>query len=316
MRTAIPLVLFATVLVCPLVSDPAQAQRVFVSATGNDGNPCSFAAPCRSFQHAHDVSAANGEIDVLDPGGYGPVTITKAISIQGHGFSGISVPSGGTGITINPTVGLSTTAVHLNGLLIEGSQVGATGIAFLSGASLTVENCIVRNLTGDGLGFVPSATNPQKLAVSNSYFNDNFNGISFDPRNVAAAQPITASIDRTGFYNNLSIGLWVFGADGVGTLTVAVTDSTAANNGLDGFAVQSAVNQSATNLSLTHVLIEGNKTGVAVGSNATLWLAQSTLTGNTTAGFNNTGGTLNTFQDNYSTKNGSNTGSITTVGKF
>src|ERR1700686_5098439 len=56
---------------------PAQAQRVFVSATGSDGNPCTFASPCRSFQHAHDVVAAGGEIDVLDPAGYGALTINK-----------------------------------------------------------------------------------------------------------------------------------------------------------------------------------------------------------------------------------------------
>src|SRR6516165_7290011 len=94
------LTLFAAILIGSLHVNPAQAQRVFVSATGLDTNPCTFASPCRSFQHAHDVAAANGEIDVLDPAGYGPVTITKAISIQGHGFSGITVASGGTGITI------------------------------------------------------------------------------------------------------------------------------------------------------------------------------------------------------------------------
>src|SRR6516162_4145543 len=88
----------AIAFVCSMHADPAQAQsRVFVSATGSDGNPCTFAAPCRSFQHAHDVTSANGEIDVIDPAGYGPLTISKSISIQGHGFSGISVPSSGVG---------------------------------------------------------------------------------------------------------------------------------------------------------------------------------------------------------------------------
>src|SRR5579862_9942698 len=95
-----------------LSAAPAQAQRVFVGATGSDGNPCTFAAPCRSFQHAHDVASSGGEIDVLDPAGYGPLTISKAISIQGHGFAGVSVPlSGGNGITINAP---SNANVHLN----------------------------------------------------------------------------------------------------------------------------------------------------------------------------------------------------------
>src|SRR5215472_8822860 len=170
MRIHLPFaVLFAAVFACSMHADPAQAQRVFVSAAGSDGNPCSFASPCRSFQHAHDVVAANGEIDVLDPAGYGTLTITKAISIQGHGFSGISVSSGGTGITMNAS---STAVVNLNGLLIDGGGVGAYGIVFSSGKSLTVENCIVRNLV-DGLHFVSTAATTQTLTVSNSYFNDN-----------------------------------------------------------------------------------------------------------------------------------------------
>src|ERR1051325_6112709 len=79
---------------------PATAQTRVVAAQGSDSNPCTFAAPCRTFQHAHDMVAANGEIDVLDPAGYGALTISKAISIQGHGFSGISAASGNA-ITIN-----------------------------------------------------------------------------------------------------------------------------------------------------------------------------------------------------------------------
>src|SRR5271169_5317754 len=109
---------FATglTLATALSAAPAQAQsRVFVAAQGSDGNPCTFGAPCRTFQHAHDTVAAGGEIDVLDPAGYGAVSITKSISIQGHGFSGVSVGSGGTGITIS--AGASGT-VGLYGLLI------------------------------------------------------------------------------------------------------------------------------------------------------------------------------------------------------
>jgi hypothetical protein len=110
---------------CMLSAMPAQAQsRVFVSAHGSDSNPCTFLAPCRTFQHAHDTAAANGEIDVLDPAGYGAVTITKAISIQGHGFSGISVASGNTGITVNAG---PADDVNLNGLLIDGSSVAPSG---------------------------------------------------------------------------------------------------------------------------------------------------------------------------------------------
>src|SRR5215472_17792091 len=91
----------ALIFAAVLNAAPAQTQpaRVFVAAQGSDSNPCTFAAPCRGFQHAHDTVAANGEIDVLDPAGYGALTINKSISIQGHGYAGIAVSSG-DGITI------------------------------------------------------------------------------------------------------------------------------------------------------------------------------------------------------------------------
>src|SRR5262245_29194111 len=107
-------VITASLLALTINAGPAQAQpaRVFVAAQGSDANPCTFALPCRTFQRGHDVVAAGGEIDVLDPAGYGALTITKAISIQGHDFAGITVPSG-TGITINAG---ATDKISLRGL--------------------------------------------------------------------------------------------------------------------------------------------------------------------------------------------------------
>jgi hypothetical protein len=115
-KTAVLLALAVTAL----ASMPAHAQgvaRVFVSGLGLDTNPCTVTQPCRTFQHAHDTAAANGEIDVLDPAGYGPVVITKGISIQAHGFSGVTqTASCGTCAAITVSV---TTAdpVTLNGLV-------------------------------------------------------------------------------------------------------------------------------------------------------------------------------------------------------
>src|ERR1700730_7017285 len=124
---------------------PAQAQpaKVFVAAQGSDSNPCTFAQSCLSFQHAHDTVAAGGVIDVLGPADYGVVTITKAISIQGHGFAGLAVTSG-NGITINAG---ASDKVSLRGLLIDGVGSGTTGIGFNTGASLDVQECLIRNFT-------------------------------------------------------------------------------------------------------------------------------------------------------------------------
>jgi hypothetical protein len=149
-RTPPVIIFFATVALW-LGSVPTQAQtRVFVAAQGSDSNPCTFAAPCRTFQHAHDVVAANGEIDVLDPAGYGALTITKAISIQGHGFSGISAPSG-NGITINAG---ASDKISLRGLLIDGVGTGANGIQFNTGAFLNVQESLIRNFGGSGIAFI------------------------------------------------------------------------------------------------------------------------------------------------------------------
>jgi hypothetical protein len=94
MMKSLSLIAFAAfAFACSMHTAPAQAQRVFVPATGSDGNP---ALPCRTFQHVHDVTPSGGEIDVLDFTGYGAPIITKAISIRGHGFSG---SAGEAGIT-------------------------------------------------------------------------------------------------------------------------------------------------------------------------------------------------------------------------
>src|ERR1700758_2208948 len=140
-KSSLFLAVLATSLGSMLCALPAQAQRVFVAAQGPDGNPCPFAAPGRTFQHAHDTVAAGGEIDVLDPAGYGAVTINKAISIQGHGFAGIT-PTNTDAVTISAG---ANDRVSLRGLLIDGGSSILSGITFNSGASLVVEDTLVRN---------------------------------------------------------------------------------------------------------------------------------------------------------------------------
>jgi hypothetical protein len=131
----------ASLLALGFSSAPAQVlnTRSFISANGVDTNPCTRPAPCRTLQKAHDSTNAGGEINMLDPAGYGTVTINKAISIvnDGVGSAGVLVPSAGTGITINGGV---NDIINLRGLIIEGAGVGFFGIVFNSGASLTIEH--------------------------------------------------------------------------------------------------------------------------------------------------------------------------------
>src|SRR5450631_2703673 len=185
----------------PAVSAQAQNARSFVSGHGSDAAACTLAAPCRTLAHAFSLTNAGGEIDVLDPAGYGALTINKAISIvnDGVGTAGVIVPSSGIGITVNAG---SSDAVSLRGLSIEGGGVGATGIKFNSGASLTVENCVIRHMTADGIDFF-STTATSALTVSNSLLADNGgNGIELLPTGSA-----TAVLNRVEVNNNGNQGI-------------------------------------------------------------------------------------------------------------
>ncbi len=286
-------------LAATLLAAPAQAQRVFVSAAGVDTNPCTFAAPCRSFAQAFATAPANGEIDVLDPGGYGALTINKAISIQGHGFSGISVAGGGIGITINAS---STDTVNLNGLLIDGNNVGTTGIKFNTGKSLTVENCTIRHLTGDGIDFIPPSpccdvSQKNNLLVSNTLVADNNgNGIVAAVGGSQGVGTINAAFNHVELSDNGGDGLYVNTNNGIGGfgLNATVAESVAANNGGIGFHANA--DESSATLMVFHCVAANNGTGLVSDNNGAIRIAQSMVTGNNKGWV---GSFVSSYADNY-----------------
>src|ERR1051326_3689121 len=124
----------------------AQATRTWVSGVGDDANPCSRTAPCKTFAGAISKTATAGEINVLDPGGFGGVTITKSITISSEGFEAGVLVSGTNAIIINAT---TTSNVVLRGLDIEGLGTGLVGIKVLGGlGSLHVEKSTINNFRG------------------------------------------------------------------------------------------------------------------------------------------------------------------------
>jgi len=152
MRIAIPLTVLATALACSLATTPANARaRVFVASYGNDANPCTFGSPCKTFQHAHDVVDAGGEVTAIDSAGFGPIIITKSVTITSpQGVEAGVVPaSGGDAIIIGPS---SPFIVTLRGLTLEGSGAGLNGIALASSVPGTVNiiGCIIKDFTGTG----------------------------------------------------------------------------------------------------------------------------------------------------------------------
>src|SRR5437660_7075504 len=112
-----------------------QATRTWVSGVGDDVNPCSRTAPCKTFAGAISKTAAGGEINCLDPGGFGTVTITKSIIIDCDYTEGGVLAAGTNGINVNDsaTATPGTIVVYLRGLDIEGVTTGLIGINFISG---------------------------------------------------------------------------------------------------------------------------------------------------------------------------------------
>src|SRR5262245_18381483 len=205
----------ASLLALILIPDAAQAQptRVFVAAQGLDTNPCTFAQPCRTFQKGHDTVAGRGEIDVLDPAGYGALIISKAISIQGHGFAGLAVPSG-NGITINAGAG---DKINLRGLLLDGVGTGSIGVLFNTGGSLNIQECLIRNFGNYGIVFQPGASS-NNLTVYDTVVSDNAqNGINIAPTGPAT---VTAVVERVLTDSNGGHGLIANALNGSISVTV------------------------------------------------------------------------------------------------
>jgi hypothetical protein len=135
----------------------AQATRTWVSGTGDDANPCNRTAPCKTFAGAISKTAAGGQISVLDPGGYGALSITKSLTIEGLGQGGSATVFGTNGISINIPDGAGVERVILRGLNIDGVGGGLDGVRVLSGASVLIEDVTIQNFTGDGIEVLPGA---------------------------------------------------------------------------------------------------------------------------------------------------------------
>jgi hypothetical protein len=322
-KTALTRALVATLLVCA-IAEPALAQptQVFVAAQGSDGNPCTFTQPCRTFQRAHDTVAADGEIDALNPGSYGLLTISKSISIQGHGFAGIMAPGPVIAITINAA---PSAQINLRGLLIDGGGSGGFGIEFDSGASLNIQACLIRHFlfvsAGVGINFKP--TTPSSLFVSDTLISDNGLGAGSGLGHGIVVQPfstVSGILDRVRIENNTGDGLEVFGSANAsaGAPNITISDTVVANNGGKGiYALSSNFSALPAVVMVRNSTIVNNGGGglVVEGSGTTLRVTRSTITRNATGFAAVSSGTLLSYGDNNvdgNTNDGTPTNTIAT----
>jgi hypothetical protein len=295
-------------LACGLAAAPAQAgpNRTWVSVMGTDSGACTRAAPCKTFAFALSQTAAGGEIDVVDPGGYGMVTITKAISIVNDGAGAATIgTASGNGVTI--TAGTRDN-VYLRGLTIQGLGSGANGILFNTGGNLEIENCVIRNFS-NGINIAPSTSS--SFAVSNTIASNNSAvGIQIGPTGSPVVMGVLSKVTAN---NNNNTGIAVNGAFTAGaSLNVTIVDSEASNNGTIGVLAASTSGHAATAVMLRNSDARNNSTGLfAVG--AILRVAHSVVTGNV-AGVDALSGTLDSYGHNDIDGNmNNNLGALTVI---
>jgi hypothetical protein len=262
----------------------AQATRTWVSGVGDDANPCSRTAPCKTFAGAISKTAAFGEINVLDPGGFGAVTITKSITIDGSGGSVAGVLVAGTnGITVNAGAG---DTVVLRNLDIDGLNTGGgspKGIAFLAGKQLVIQNCNIYGFNQRNIS-IETSTSFAYVLISNTVSHDGTNnGIV-----VSTAGPASVILDHVRSVNNANIGLVV--ASG----SAQVRDSVISNNSTAGVDVHgSGV------VDVISSVLSSNGNGIQSTGGAPLArLTGVSIFDNTNSAFNFASGAIYSFGNN------------------
>lgn len=261
-----------------------QASRTWVSGVGDDANPCSRTAPCKTFAGAISKTAAGGEIDALDPAGYGAVTITKAITIDGGGGQVASVLVAGTnGIVVQAG---PSDVVILRNLRINGISSGINGIRFLSGKDLNVENCYIFGFTNNGIDIALGATGSSVHIVGSVIKNNNQDGV----RAANTAGLVQVGIDRTRVILNGTNGI-----EAAQHAHIALNQSFVENAGSSGLAAGDATSSDAQ-ITVDHTDVSFNNNGITATAGGSIAVADSKIAFNTGTAMNQSGGTISSFQ--------------------
>ena len=285
----------------------AQATRTWVSGVGDDFNPCSRTAPCKTFAGAISNTFINGEINCLDSGAFGAVTITKSITIDCHEhFAGV-LAGGINGIVINIAVNVNDPlrTVRLRNLNINGAgasgtvgtRTGINGIRIDSALAVYVEDMMVTSFTQRGL--LDQRTAAGKLYVKNSTFRDNgASGLVVSPS--AGTATIDVVIEGSQFIGNAVAGIAVNNGP-----RASVKRSVISGNGF-GIDSEGSV---LTQLRVDDSQVSSNGTGFFQGGSGNIRISNSDVEFNTALG----NGTMNTFTNSRFTGNGAG-GALATIG--
>ena len=285
----------------------AQATRTWVSGVGDDVNPCSRTAPCKTFAGAISKTAIGGEIDALDPGGFGAITINKSITLNGAGTNASILALNTNGVIIN---GAGIT-VNLRNLSINGGA-GTTGngIRILQAAAVNIDNVDISNFAGttatNGRGItIETATSGVRVNVTNSLIT------SVENHGIHAVPPggsVQLVVDNVRIENG--------GAAGIDLLqnTAATISRSAIINHRNQGAVR--LELSSANATISSSVLANNAAGVtnvAAGGAPTVFLYGNTITRNTIAALQINSGSMTSLGNNIIRGNGGNEAPTTTI---
>ena len=269
----------ATVFLLASAPANAQATRTWVSGVGDDANPCSRTAPCKTFAGAISKTAPCGEISVLDPGGFGTVTITKAVTINGTGTLAGILSATTNGIIVNAGSG---DTVIIRDISINGQCSGLNGIRYLAGKSLMVDHCWIYDMTTRGIDVQKTADGVLKV-IDTVIENMGGSGIFM----TTTAGQIGATTDRSRIMN---CGVGIEASTHVrGAIRESVLnhDSTA---GIKTSGTDSILN-------IDDVFVAFSSIGLQASSGSTLRVSDSIIAQNAT-GLSLNSGTIDSFQGN------------------
>jgi len=297
MRFSLPIALIGAACLLTANAEPARAQafRTWVSGVGDDVNPCARTAPCKTFAGAISKTAAFGEINCLDSGGFGAVTITKSITIDCGEAHGSILAGGSNGINVNG----ANIIVSIRNLSINGAGGGIAGINFTNGSALEVHNVTIFGFiagNAQGIRFTPQSGN-SLLLVSNSTIMTN--GIAPSTGGGIGVQTAGGTaevvIQNTRIENN-SVGVTAVSSSGA--IKMTVRESIVATN--QSFGILSTAAAAAINLTVERTTVISNLgTGVlSQGASSMVRIDRSIITGNATGVGTAGGGVLRSYKNN------------------
>ena len=255
----------------------AQATRTWVSGVGDDVNPCSRTAPCKTFAGAISKTAAGGEINCLDPGGFGAVSIIKSMTISCPYTEGGAL-AGGNGVVVNMPA--TTDVTFLRGLDIFGVNPPTNGVRFVNNGTLHIEDSVIRRFNAaNSAGVSVAVTGAAELYINNSTIAENGNGATGGGIVIApgVGGSVKATITNSRVRNNANFGIRADSTNGAITLVMEHLD---VSGNASGVSLQTG---NIINAFLLNSVVSSNSTVGVVGNGAVVQMrvGNTTITGNT-----------------------------------